>query len=117
VETIPPPQQFHKEADLAYVIEIVTRVGWVPDGAGGAAIVGAPQANVPGEGASRGPRPVFNAQVLQDIQAEGVIAANPDAPTAAEFKTAMTKAATDTNTNFFTAANVATLQGYASGNP
>lgn len=101
---------------MAYRIEVSVRVGWVPDGAGGAAL-GQSQANVPGTGSGLNPATIFNAQVLQGIQAEGVAAVNPDAPTATEFRTAMTLAATDLNTNFFTAANVATMQGWATGLP
>ena len=99
-----------------YVVEVLVRIGWVGDGMGGAGL-GQSQANVGGMSAGLTPGPIFNAQVLQGLQREGVAAVNPDAPTQTEFRTAMTLAATDLNTNFLTTANVSTLQGYASGNP
>lgn len=101
---------------MAYVVEVLVRIGWVGDGMGGAGL-GQSQANVGGMSAGLTPGPIFNAQVLQFLQREGVAAVNPDAPTQTEFRTAMTLAATDINSNDITAANVATMQGWASGLP
>ena len=99
---------------MAYRVEVQVRVGWVPDGAGGAAL-GQQQANVAGTGTSLAPSTIFNAQVMQGIQAEGVQGG--DTPTQAQFQAAITAAASDLNTNFATAANVATWQNWATGNP
>lgn len=99
-----------------YVIQTEVTVMWVGDGMGGAGL-GQQQANVGGMSAGLTPGPIGNAQTLKGIQREGVIAVSPDAPTATELKTAMTLSATDLNTNFLTAANVATIQGWSTGNP
>lgn len=101
---------------MAFRIEVIVRCGWVPDGVGGSGLVQS-QANIPGAQSGLNPATGFNAQVLQGMQAEGVVAVSPDAPTATEFHTAMILAATDLNTNFFTAANVTTMQNWATGSP
>lgn len=99
---------------MAIRVEVLVRVGWIPDGAGGAAL-GQQQADVAGTGPGLTPGTIFNAQVLQGIQAEGVYGG--DTPTQSQIQAAITAAASDLNTNFVTAANVATINGWATGSP
>jgi hypothetical protein len=97
------------EASGGYRIRVYLDVDFVGQGAGGSLVYNA-AANNPGLGS------VGVAQTLRLQQAEPVLAANPSAPTAAEFHTAVTQGATDLNTQI-NAALVATFQGWASGQP
>lgn len=94
-------------------VEGQIRIGWVPDGAGGAAL-GQQQANVAGTTSTLGPGVIFNAQVLQLIQAEGVNGG--DTPTQAQIQAAVTQMATDLNAQITTAVT-ATINGWATGSP
>ncbi len=96
-----------------YRIVIQANYQWVPAGAAGAAL-GQMQANNPGMGASLIPGAVGNAQTLQHIQGEQVPGSN--APTLANFTTALQSGATDLAAQI-TAAVLAQMQGWASGNP
>ena len=97
------------EASGAYNIRFYVDIGWVGQGQGGVAVFNA-AANWPGLGTAN------SAQALRLQQLEPVIAANPSAPTATEFHTALTQGATDLNAQI-TAAVLATIQNWASGQP
>lgn len=101
---------------MAYRVEVSVRVGFVPDGVGGAMIGGA-QANIPGTGSpsTSGFGTVFGAQVRKYIQAEGV-PGTLNAPSAANIATAINSAATDIQ-NQITAAELAIIQGWSTGSP
>ena len=92
---------------MAYRLRLIAWFDWVPDGAGGAAL-GQLQGQNPGLGT------VGVAQSRRYQQMEAVPGL--DAPTAANFSTALTNGATDLNTQI-TAAELAILQGWATGLP
>lgn len=100
---------------MAWAIQMTLDIGWIGEGSGGASFVARPQANIAGYGSTPYPGVSFNAQTIRFQQAEQVIpTASP--PTQANFQSAVTSAATDLNSQL-TAAVVAVLQGWASGNP
>lgn len=104
---------------MAYVVEVETRIGWVPDGSGNT-FLAQPQANIPGQGPiPQNNRVGFMAQVRQYIVAEGVPGG--DAPTLANINTALTSCVSDlassTGTPIITAAELAIIQGWSTGNP
>ena len=101
---------------MAYLVEMLIRVGWVPDGSGNT-FMGQFQANIPGQGQTEQPRVVFNAQVRQYIVAEGIPGG--DAPTLANINTALTSCVSDlaasTGTPIITPAELALIQGWSTG--
>lgn len=97
------------ETTGAYRIRFYVDFDFVGQGVGGAGVFNA-AANNPGLGT------VGSAQTLRLQQMEPVLAAIPAVPTSTEFKTALTQGATDLGTQI-TAAVLATLQGWASGQP
>jgi hypothetical protein len=103
-------------------VEVECRVGWAPDGSGNT-YMAQQQANIPGQGTSNSPRIAFMAQVLQFIVAEGVPVApgSESSVTLANLASAINQCATDLAgsgaSSIITPANLATIQGWASGNP
>lgn len=77
---------------MAYALNIIMDVYWVPDGAG-SAILGQAQGNQPGFGAAEGPGSIGNSSSGRLRVAEVVPGA--DAPTLANFLTALQNAAND----------------------
>jgi hypothetical protein len=98
---------------MAYKLRVYCDVDWIPAGTGQAFNAAA---NIPGMGAGLSPGEMGCAQTYRLQQGEPVQAVNPAQPTAAEFHTAVTQAATDLNTQM-TAALVAYFQGWNSGLP
>lgn len=108
---------------MGLFIENVTRIGWTSDGGGGNATLGQFQANVPGQGQAEQPRMVFLAQVRQYIVGEPVPVApgSEGSVTLANIKTALDAVSADyagsTGTPIITPAELAIIQGWASGLP
>jgi hypothetical protein len=107
---------------MALLVEVEMRVGWAPDG-GGNTFLAQFQANVPGQGQTEQPRIGFAAQVRQYIVAEGVpvAAGSEGSVTLANINTALTNAVADlagaSGTPIITPAELAIIQGWASGSP
>jgi hypothetical protein len=104
---------------MAYFAEVEVRIGWVPDGSGNT-FLGQPQANIPGQGPlPLNNRVVFSAQVRQYIVGEGIPGG--DSPTLANINTALTSCVADlaaaSGTPQITAAELAIIQGWSTGNP
>lgn len=108
---------------MPYIVRVSVQYGYVPAGAAGAAL-GQLQADMPGFGATGGAGTVFTAQSAQDVVGE--IVPGGEAPSAANFTTALNAAATDLQTRLTTANAVpgftsgtllALVQGWATGNP
>lgn len=101
-----------------YRIRVYADIDWVPAGAGGAAL-GQSQSQDPGYGQAANPGAVGVAQTRRYQAAESVPGGN--APTLANILTALQSIATDlagaTGTPIITAAELAIIQGWASGNP
>ena len=100
---------------MAYGVRVYADILWLPEGAGGAGIV-VLAANSPGYGAGGTPGIMSNAQTLRFQQAEMVVPATFDVPSAAEIGTALTAAATDIQTQLTTAI-VAQIQAWRTGGP
>jgi hypothetical protein len=100
-------------ASGAYKIRVYLDVDYVGAGTGQAYNAAA---NNPGMGSGLAAGETGIAQSKRYQQGEQVQAVNPAIPTQAEFRTALTQAATDLGLQL-TAAEVATLQGWALGNP
>lgn len=96
---------------MAYVVQVQVTYAWVPDGAGGAAVVGGAQANVAGYGAAGGPGSIGNAQKMEIWDMEPVPGG--DSPTQANFNTAVVNAAAAINTKMGTAGST----GFSTGTP
>lgn len=96
---------------MAYMVSVVARVSWVPDGTGGVTL-GQMQSNIPGYGAESAPGPVGNGQTMQFLQGE--IIAGGDSLTGGNLSAALTSAATDLY-NHITAAQLAQMQGWKTG--
>lgn len=96
---------------MAYKVRLTLDIDFGPDGAGGAG-VGQNQSNNPGFGSAQGPGLVGIGQTIEMMVAEAVPGG--DAPTAANFNTAITQAATDLETMLVTANSV---PGFTSGTP
>ena len=77
---------------MAYAINVTIDFVWVADGAG-SALLGQNQSNQPGYGPNLVPGAIGSAQTLRLAQAEFVPGG--DAPTQANFNTAINNAATD----------------------
>ena len=108
---------------MAYKVRVTLDIDFVPNGAGGAG-VGQQQSNNPGFGASQVPGTAGVSQTLEMMIAEAVPGG--DSPSAANFNTAITLAATDLETMLVTAGSVpgftagtplALIQAWATGNP
>ncbi len=100
-----------------YRVNVAVDVCWVPDGSGNT-FLGVQQANNPGQGQpTQNPMIVPMAQTRRYITAEGVPGG--DTPTLANISTALTTAVADiagaTGTPFITAAELALIQGWATG--
>jgi hypothetical protein len=108
---------------MALFIENTTRIGWVSDGGGGNATLGQYQANIPGQGQTQQPHMTFVAQMRQYIVGEPVpIAAGSEGSvTLANIKTALDAISVDlagsTGAPIITPAELAIIQGWASGGP
>lgn len=90
---------------MAYMLQFHVRYCWVPDGTAGA--LGQSQADFPGYGAQTAQvGTVPAAQECQDNVGAWVTAATKDAPTDAEFQTALNAAAASAYTNAITAGSV-----------
>lgn len=108
---------------MGYVVQLQATYMWVPDGAGGAAVVGGAQANVAGYGSTGGPGAIGNAQKLELWAMEQVPGGN--SPTQANFNTAVvnaaaylnTKMGTAGSTGFSTGTPLAVAQGWSTGGP
>lgn len=95
---------------MAYGLRVTVQYGWIPDGAGGAAL-GQRQADWPGVGAAgASPGPIFTAQTAQDYVFEMVPGG--DSPSSSNFNTALSQAATDLQTQLTTVNDV---PGFTSG--
>lgn len=108
---------------MGLYVEAEFRIGWTPAGGGGT-FLGQAQANIPGQGQiTQVNRAVFNAQVLQIIDGQPVPVAvgSEGSVTLANINTALTNIVSDvagsSGTPLITAALLATIQGWASGNP
>lgn len=108
---------------MAFIVRVTVDYCYVPVGAGGA-LAGQWQANNPGFGPSGGSGAVAAAQTLQDSVTE--IVPGGESPSAANFNTAITLAATDLETRLaatnsipgFTAGTpLALIQGWSTGGP
>ena len=101
----------------------VTVVGWVSDGGGGNTFMAGFQANVPGQGQAEQPHMAFSAQTRQYIVGEPVPVApgSEGSVTLANIKTALDAISVDiagsTGTPIITPAELAIIQGWASGQP
>jgi hypothetical protein len=94
-----------------YRLNVTVDFLWVPAGVGGSGL-GQLQANIPGMGGTSIPGTFGNAQTLRLIVGEQVPGGN--APTQANFNTAMTAAGTDIAT-LMTAAILAQIQAWSTG--
>lgn len=108
---------------MPYAIRVEITYGYVPAGAGGAAL-GQQQADMPGFGATPTPGAVFFAQSAKDIVGEAVPGG--ESPSAANFTTAINAAAADLETRlsatnavpgFTSGTLLALVQGWSTGNP
>ena len=106
---------------MGLFVENVTRIGWTSDGGGGD--MAQFQANIPGQGQGEQPRMPFIAQVRQYIVGEPVPVApgSEGSVTLANIKTALDAISADlagsTGTPIITPAELAIIQGWASGLP
>jgi hypothetical protein len=100
-------------ASGAFKIRVYMDVDYVGAGTGQAFNAAA---NHPGLGSGLTAGETAMAQSRRYQQAEQVQAVNPAIPTQTEFRTAITQAATDLGLQL-TTAEIATLQGWALGNP
>ncbi len=96
---------------MAYKIRVTVDFDWVPDGAG-PSFTGQNQGNNPGFGSAQGSGIVGVSQTMELMVAEAVPGG--DAPSSANFNTALSAAATDIGTMLTTAA---AAPGYTSGTP
>jgi hypothetical protein len=103
---------------LAYRVRMIVDVDWVPDGSGNT-FMGQFQGNNPGQGGVEQPMVVGMAQTRRYTVAEGVPGG--DSPTLANLNTAMTSCVADlaasSGTVVITAAELAIIQGWSTGNP
>ncbi len=107
---------------MAYRIDVRLRVSWVPDGAG-SAFLGQNQSNQPGTGASLAASTIAVGDSLDLFQGETVPGG--DSPSAGNFTTALTNAATDLGTQLSTAGAwagnpgtpLAIIQSWSTGGP
>jgi len=108
---------------MGLYVENVTRIGWVSDGGGGNVTLGQFQANVPGQGQAQQPRMLLLAQVRQYIAGEPVPVApgSEGSVSLANIKTALDAISADlagsSGTPIITPAELAIIQGWASGLP
>ena len=108
---------------MALFCEVELRIGWVPQGSGNTFIGQGAQANVPGQGQTQVARINFEAQVRQYIAGESVPVAvgSEGSVTLANINTALTNIVTDfagaSGTPIITAAELALIQGWATGSP
>jgi hypothetical protein len=100
---------------MAYMIRVYCDVCWLPEGSGGAAL-GILAANNPGYGAGGTPGTMPNAQTMRFQQAEQVLPATFDVPTAAEISVAIEAAAEDIEAQITTPI-IAQIQAWATGGP
>lgn len=104
-----------------YMVRAYYDVCWIPAGTGPALLLPGSESNSPGYGQAGLPGPAPVAQTRRYQAAEVVVAATPTAPTLAEIDTALKSLADDiagaTGTPAITAAELAIIQGWSSGNP
>jgi hypothetical protein len=105
------------------LVEVEARVKWVPNTSGNT-FLAQQQANIPGQGQANNPHIGPVAQMRQYLTAEGVTAVAPGSEgsvTVANINTALVAAIANisgaTGTPAITAAELAIIQGWASGNP
>lgn len=96
---------------MAYMVSVVARVSWVPDGTGGVTL-GQMQSDIAGYGSGSAAGPVGSGQTMQFLQGE--IVAGGDALTGSNLSAALSSAATDLY-NHITAAQLAQMQGWKTG--
>jgi hypothetical protein len=96
---------------MAYRVEVIANVAWVPDGTGGVTM-GVAESNVPGVGAALAAGTVPNAQTLRWRVAEAI--SGGDSLTGTNLQAALTQAGTDLYT-LVTAAMLAQMQAWKTG--
>lgn len=103
---------------MAYRARMIVDLDWVPDGSGNT-FIGQFQANNPGQGGVEQPMVVGMAQSRRYTVAEGIPGG--DAPTLANINTALTNCVADlaaaSGVVVITAAELAIIQGWATGQP
>lgn len=105
---------------MAWAIRGYIDIGWIPEGTGGATVMGiGGMGNQPGYGAAATAGPMMNAQMMR-IQLQEIVAAQTGV-TSANLSTALGTAAaqlgTDLTTLLQNSTTLATILGWATGNP
>jgi hypothetical protein len=105
---------------MAWALKAYIDVGWIPEGTGGATITGpGGMGNEPGYGAAAGAGPMMNAQTLriQINEMVGGLGSQSSSALSTALGTAAAQLGTDLTTLLQNTATLATIFGWATGNP